>query len=149
MSHDELATKGYPVPHGMVDIEKTDITTFPNSNWYANVRLGGVHQAQFVKSLQELGESGTPILLYIGPTAPFWSGSAKDPSTNAPDKAFADLIETTVAPYRNIHFVNFEAHPIPALTDKEFVDRLHLSQDGATLFTKTLVGILRADRILH
>ncbi len=137
--------------------DTTDVLTPPHNGaapfdplgWYADLRLRGLRQQAFVKAIQGFGATNDTVVLYIGPVAPLGkmvnAGTKADPA----DVYFAQVITDAIAPYPNIHFINFEASDTSSiLPNQAFGDYVHLNESGATVFSKLLADTLKKEGII-
>ena len=113
---------------------------------YPSLRTNGVKQKAFVEALQAFGRTNDTVIIYESPYAPsIWSAPDSD-NTAKVDGQFAQTIEQTIAPYPNMHFVNFEqGTPLP---DADFADPVHLNKTGAGAFTALLANTLKQEKIV-
>ncbi len=143
----QLQTGGYVPQSGVLNV-LAGTPANPDTAWYAGARTGGLHQAEFIRSLKTLGATGVPIVIYIGPTAPLWSEENESQTIQTIDKQFAQIISQTIAPYPNMHFIDFQDRVNPDLPNNLFVDRIHLTEAGAATFSTVLADTLKKDGII-
>jgi len=143
-----LATGGYDAQDSTLVVPAGSTPPNPDTSWYNDARSGGLHQEEFVQSLQKLGDSNDTIVIYIGPIAPLWKESSEPANIQAADQQFAKVIEQAIAPYPNMHFIDFQDQNNPTMQNDMFADRVHLNATGAAAFTTLLVDTLRSRGII-
>jgi hypothetical protein len=155
---------GYQTPQSVIDAKgyepETGVLTPPPSGtsiatdpdqWYGNLQFGGFRQKAFVQAVQDFGHTNNTIVIYIGPTPPLRK-SVVTPGTkiaNA-DAYFAHVITDAIAPYPNMHFINFSNEDTSALLpDASFANSyVHLNEVGAAAFSKLLADTLLQEHII-
>ncbi len=88
------------------------------------------------------------MVIYLSPLAPSWIKNLADTAELAIEKHFAEVISKAIAPYPNMHLLDFQPLAVPGLDDSKFADGTHLNKDGAPIFTAYLVDTLRRQKII-
>jgi hypothetical protein len=143
-----LAAKGFSAQENVLHTSPGQIPSNPDAWWYAKFRPNGVKQADFVHTLEAFGNTNDTVVIYIGPQAPIFKENTLGSNIQAEDKAFAAVIAQTIAPYSNMHFIDFQDQDNPTLSDEDFADRVHLNSNGAPVFTQLLVDTLKQKGII-
>ena len=111
---------------------------------YVDVRVGGLKQQDFLRAINGFGHTNDTVILYIGPIAPCWRTELQSTNATAVEDNFRHVVEEAIAPYPNIHFIDFSANDIPTLPNIDFSDVVHLNYTGARVFTSLLAAKLQA-----
>lgn len=144
MNQATFLNKGYVPQNGLID----PTTMVGNTSWYVNLQADGVKRQDFERSIRGFGNTNDTVVLYEGPIAPAWQLDFAKTAGPAAEEHFSTIIRAAIAPYSNLHFINFQSANIPELGDKEFLDVVHLNTEGASVFTSLLVERLKKERLL-
>lgn len=118
------------------------------ASWYSEVKLDGLKMQDFLSALQGFGHSSDTVVLFVGPVAPGWKQSYGHTDAPEVEQEFAHTVQQAIAPYPNIHFIDYQTQDMPTFHDADFSDYVHLNATGAEKFTKLFVSQLIADRII-
>lgn len=134
MNSDVLAAKGYTEKKGLFVAAPGPNTS---DEVYQNVSHGGVKQQRFEAALKMLGETNDTIVIIEPPYAPSAWKAYDGTNAQQTEEQFAASIQQTIAPYPNMHFINYTLAS-STLRDEHFADPVHLNKVGAETFTTLL-----------
>jgi hypothetical protein len=116
------------------------------NNW--QIEFDGVKNADFKRAIAGFATSTDTLVLFTGPVAPSAKRELAYESTIDMEKEFAERINTMIAPYPNIYFIDFRTEDLPELTDEKFDDAEHLNAEGARIFTSILVKTIKQRHVI-
>lgn len=147
MDEATFARKGYVPGSGVLALTAPG-TKDDHDPWYVDARTDGLKKQEFLHAIDGLGKSRSTIVIFIGPIAPQWREQLKE--TNGPEieENFISIIRKAIAPYPNIHLIDFRATDIPEIPNDAFADNVHLNASGASVFTHIFAKRLRSEGLL-
>jgi|GEM_PF-6667642 len=116
--------------------------------WYIDTDTDGLRLQDFLRGINGFGHSDVTVVLYKGPIAPAWRPILEGTKGAAVEAHFDDIVRNAIAPYPNMHFIDFSEKDIPSLGNTQFADIMHLNENGAIIFTEMLVSELRQEHIV-
>lgn len=129
-----LAAKGYTEKKGLFVAAPGPNTS---DEVYQNVSHGGVKQQRFEEALKLLGQTNDTVVIIEPPYAPSAWMAYDGTNAQQTEEQFAAIIQQTIAPYPNLHFINYTLAS-STLRDEHFADAVHLNKEGAEAFTTLL-----------
>jgi len=135
---------------GLLPVEKQLALPLPKTlldrhPWYRNLSLSGARWRIFREALGRLAERDVRIYLVQSPASPAWRGYTAGTFVDAGEREYSAMLETAVAPYPNVRFLDFYTTIDPQLGNESYYDIQHLNRRGAEAFTRTIVGLVLAD----
>lgn len=141
-----IQSGGYSESTGTFD--PATMGTAGDNLWYKNIRTGGAREQDFVAAIKGFAGTNDTVIIYNGPLAPSWRKQIRGTVAEEAERHFDRFVQTTIAPYPNMHYLSLALTDTPELTDADFGDITHVNATGAPVVTNYVIEWLRQQKIL-